>query len=156
MSFSKLILRKAKLDEGPQLTDLCLRSKSHWGYSQEFLERCRPFLTITNEYIHSWPVIVAERDFQILGFYSLRNVSSENRLDNLWVDQPFIGQGLGKKLIQDSFVTAKKLGWDEYFLASEPKAISFYGKFGGKVIGQIQSRLESNLFLPHIQIKFNN
>ena len=33
-------IRKAKLCEGPVLTDLALRSKTYWGYDAQFIEKC--------------------------------------------------------------------------------------------------------------------
>ena len=48
---------------------------------------------------------------------------------------------------------AKKLGWDYFRLAGEPATISFYNKMGAVLIGQVQSRLEKDLFLPHMEMR---
>lgn len=56
-----------------------------------------------------------------------------------------------KMLLLDALDKSKTLGWTEIYLASEPGAVSFYEKFGGIVIGKVQSRLNPKLFLPHIE-----
>lgn len=87
-----IIFRKANPNEGPLLTELSLRSKSFWQYSPEFLERCRPHLEIDETYILTWPVIVLSKTDEIanniIGYYSLKIIGSEKRLDNLWLDIP--------------------------------------------------------------------
>ncbi|OPZ23385.1 MAG: Acetyltransferase (GNAT) family protein [bacterium ADurb.BinA186] len=146
--------RAATSGEGPALTDLALRSKSFWHYPQDYLDKCRPFLTIDERYIHEWPVVVIENSGQIIGFFSLKIISGEKRLDNLWIDCPYIGKGFGELAIKTAIEKAKALGWTHFYLASEPKAVSFYEKYGGTVVGQIQSRLIKDLILPHIKFMF--
>ena len=57
-------IRRARADEGgalaPVLTDLCRRSKAHWGYETELLERWAGDLAITAEDIDRDAVLVAE------------------------------------------------------------------------------------------------
>ena len=40
-----LLFRIARADEHEEMSSLALRSKSHWGYSAEFLQACRAELT---------------------------------------------------------------------------------------------------------------
>lgn len=144
-------IRVANPNEGDVLTDLALRSKSYWKYSEDYLGRCRPALLVDKDYIINWPVIVLELDGVISGFYALKTIKGEDRLDNLWVDLPYIGKGFGKLLLFDAFKTATELGWKKFRLAADPGAQNFYEKFGGKKIGMIQSRIKSDLFLPHME-----
>ena len=147
-----ILFRSAYSQEGPMLTELSLRSKSYWRYSKEYLEKCRFHLTIDEEYIRHWPVVVIEAQAaQMIGYYSLKVIEGENRLDNLWLDLPYIGKGFGKLALQHAIERAKDLGWDHFFLASEPMAVPFYAKFGGSYVGDVQSKLDVNLKLPHIK-----
>jgi GNAT superfamily N-acetyltransferase len=146
-------IRKAKLGEETYLSELAIRSKAHWGYTHDFLEACRPHIKIDREYIENWPVVLIEKNQEILGFYSLKEIKSENRLDNLWIDPKYINQGFGKILFQHACDTAKSLGWAQFRLAGEPDAVKFYEKLGAKIIGEIQSRLREDLFLPHMEIQ---
>ena len=36
-----LTIRAPTIDELPDLSDLCFRSKAVWGYDEEFMEACR-------------------------------------------------------------------------------------------------------------------
>lgn len=150
-----IIFRKAYPDEGPLLTELSLRSKSFWQYTPEFLEKCRPHLEIDEAYILHWPVIVLSGTEQsrskIIGYYSLKIIGSEKRLDNLWLDLPFIGKGYGRLAMEHSKEVARQLGWDHFYLASEPNAVPFYKKLGGTLVGRVQSKLDEKLKLPHMK-----
>ena len=152
--FDDFVIRKAKAEEAIFLSNLALRSKSYWGYSEEFIEACRPHIYVDKEYIEKWPVVVAELNNNIIGFFSLKQIDSENRLDNLWIEPKFIKCGYGKILFSESIKHAKDLGWNYFRLAGEPDAVTFYEKMGATLIGEIQSRLRDDLFLPHMEIKF--
>ncbi len=147
-------IRLANDAEGPLLTDLALRSKSHWDYDQEYLKQCRPAMTVNEQYINDWTVMVLEDKAKIIGFYALKFVSGENRLDHLWLDLPYIGKGYGRILLEHSFVKAKELGWNSYRLATDKGAITFYEKFGAKKIGLVQSRIRPDLYLEHLEFTF--
>lgn len=147
-------IRKAEVGEGDKLTDLALRSKSYWNYSPEYLSKCRPALLVDDDYIRGWSVMVLEIDStNVVGFYSLKPVDGENRLDNLWIDLPYIGRGFGKILLFDAFQKATEIGWKRLRLAADPGAQKFYEKFGGRLIGKVQSRIKPDLFLPHIEFE---
>lgn len=145
-------LRDAKLGEGEFLSNLALRSKSIWGYEKSFIEACRPHIKIDDEYIVDWPVVLIELESEILGFYSLKVIKSENRLDNLWIEPTHIRCGLGCILFRDAVVRSSQLNWQYFRLAGEPNAISFYEKMGAKLIGEVQSRLKKDLYLPHMEM----
>jgi hypothetical protein len=42
MTAESFSIRSANPDEADFLTELALRSKAVWGYSQDFLDSCRP------------------------------------------------------------------------------------------------------------------
>lgn len=152
---NSLIIRHALSHEGDSLTDLVLRSKSYWKYSESYLSQCRPALLVDEAYICSWPVFVLEINREKAGFYSLKNIKGENRLDNLWIDLPFIRKGYGKTLLLHAIEKAKQLGWHELFLAADPGAQLFYEKYGAVKVGMVQSRIKSDLYLPHMRIKLD-
>jgi GNAT superfamily N-acetyltransferase len=151
---SNFILRKADISEAQYLSDLAIKSKAHWGYSAEFLESCRPLIYISEKYIQEWPVVVALSGKQITGFYSLKVIDGENRLDNLWIGPEFIKTGAGTKLFEHAVKKARELGWSYFRLAGEPNAVAFYEKLGATLIGEIPSRLKDGRPLPHMEMKF--
>lgn len=92
-----------RLDELISVSDLAMRSKGHWGYSQDFLDACKDELTITQEEFSnpSFHFYVFEQDKTILGYYALFCQSKETyELDALFVEPSFIGKGIGKQLMQ--------------------------------------------------------
>lgn len=144
-------IRQAKPEEANLLTNLTMDSKSYWRYSKEFLKKCRPHLLMSEEYINSWPVKVIEIDNEVKGYFSLKVIEGENRLDNLWILPEFIGQGLGSLLFQEVIKEAELLNWKYFRLAGERNAVEFYEKLGAKEIGRVQSRLGKDIFLPHME-----
>ncbi len=149
-------IRDAFESEGVSLSRLALRSKSIWGYDEAFIEACKPHIKVDEEYIKSWPVVVIEKNNEVLGFYSLKEISNEKRLDNLWIEPGYVRSGFGSVLFENAVKRAKELNWTYFRLAGEPGAIPFYEKMGAKLIGKVQSRLREDLFLPHMEIRFEN
>jgi GNAT superfamily N-acetyltransferase len=148
-------LRQALVSEANDLCNLAIRSKAIWGYEEEFLQQCRQWIKIDKEYIEKWPVVVLEKNNEIKGFYSLKKINEENRLDNLWIEPKFVRCGYGQILFQDAIEVARTLKWNHFRLAGEPKAVVFYKKMGARLIGSVQSRLKADLFLPHMEYDLN-
>lgn len=150
----RIIVRPAKTSEVDLLSALTMRSKSYWPYSADYLMKSIPLLKIIESDVLEWPVSVAELNGEIVGFFALKNIKDENRLDHLWVDPRFIGKGIGKFLFQEAKVAARKLGWKSFRLVAEPYAEQFYSKMGAKTIGSVQSRVKPDFFLPHMEVHF--
>ena len=96
-------LRPAKQSEAHALSELCFRSKAHWGYDASFMEQSRKALTISKIKIRDNPVVVAIDDHdQLLGVYALEAKDRIVDLDLLFIDPPAIGKGVGKALFKDA------------------------------------------------------
>lgn len=54
-----MLIRRAQPEEAEALTALIMRSKAHWGYSQELLDGWRSALTLRAETIERDPVYCA-------------------------------------------------------------------------------------------------
>ena len=73
--------------ESEFLSNLALRSKAYWGYSQEFIDACRRELSYSEEDIQNNLFFVAEIDNSILGFYGLRRIFGiEMELEALFIE----------------------------------------------------------------------
>lgn len=147
-------LRKAEVNEYSFLSGLAIRSKSYWPYPADYLQKCIEVLKITEDDIRSWPASVAIKKNEVVGFFALKTVSGENTLDHLWIDPRFIGKGVGTILFRAAIKEAKEIGWNNFRIAADPFAESFYLKMGAKTIGAVQSRIKPDLFLPHMEIFF--
>ena len=145
-------IRQAREDENIFLSGLAMRSKSYWPYPPDYLQKCVNVLKLEPNDIRSWPVYAYEKNNEVVGFFALKPVSGENRLDHLWIDPRFIGQGIGKSLFLTAVAKAKELGWSKFRIAADPYAEDFYLKMGAKKIGTVQSRIKPDLFLPHLEL----
>ncbi|WP_257348594.1 GNAT family N-acetyltransferase [Pseudalkalibacillus decolorationis] len=119
-------LRKARREEVHLLSDLALKSKSHWDYSEEFINDCVEVLTIDESYINSNHVFVLENRDTIVGFFSFIKEVEKNRLDFLYIHHDYIGKGYGKRIWSDVMATAKELDIEVFTIDSDPNARLFY------------------------------
>lgn len=132
-------IRKATVNEAALLTQISFRAKGYWGYSAEFLNALSSGLTVTENDIMSRLVYVFEGDCRIKGFYSL---SVDNKkLDMLFVDPDFIGQGIGKLLWADVIEKAKENGLRLFSWDADPHAEQFYIKMGASKVCDMQSAI---------------
>lgn len=148
------LIRNARIEEAEFLSDLTMRSKAYWGFDSDFLERCRPHLKIDQDYISSWPIIVMESDQKIIGYFSLKIINGEPRLDNLWIEPNSIRKGYGSILFDKAIATAKEMGWSYFRMAVDHFALGFYTSKGAKEIGVVPSRLGENIYLIHMEMQF--
>lgn len=98
MGMSGISIRPARAGEGPDLTELALRAKSHWGYGEPFLAAARATLTIDAETISSARVYVAEQDGATVGFYGLTGEPPSGVLEWMFLEPHAIGRGYGRRM----------------------------------------------------------
>src|SRR5439155_11349356 len=100
MDSTTISIRRARTDEAGLLSDLAFRSKAHWGYPRDWLERWRPELTVDPRALEAAPTFVAVAESSLLGFYHLTPTSRADacELDFLFVEPTAIGRGVGQAL----------------------------------------------------------
>jgi GNAT superfamily N-acetyltransferase len=148
-------IRAARVDEAGLLSDLALRSKAHWGYSPEFIERCREELTYDEEQLRSEDMrfFVVESDQRIVGFYALKLLgASEIELEAMFVEPSFIGLGFGRLLMEHAKLVGVELGAKQLIVQSDPYAERFYKAAGGVVTGTRESASIPGRYLPTLAI----
>jgi GNAT superfamily N-acetyltransferase len=148
-----ITLRTAKPSEATTLSELALRSKAHWGYSDEFMAACKNELVITPEECASGLLVVAEQDHTLAGFYLLAGKPPAGALDDLFVDPALISKGVGGKLFQAAAEHARELGYASLDIHSDPHAEAFYLHMGAKKIGERPSRSIPGRSLPLLRIE---
>ena len=150
-----IIIRDAAPDEAALLSDLALRSKAYWGYSDEFMEACRQELTVLPSHIKNGRMhySVAERQCNTVGFYAIERLSdSEFELAALFVEPMHIGSGVGRALINHAKNHAAALGGRVIIVQSDPNAEKFYRAAGGRLTGVQESRSIPGRLLPTLEI----
>ncbi len=149
-------IRQALPSEVEYLSELAFRSKSYWGYSDQFMQACRQELTVDEDYIENNPTFVIEDAGNTIGFYSLEHISaSEVELSLLFVDPTFIGKGYGRRLMMHAQEEARHLGYSKMIIQGDPNAERFYRSAGGSVVGTRKSASIPNRELPIFCINLN-
>lgn len=149
-------IRQALPSEVEYLSELAFRSKSYWGYSDQFMQACRQELTVDEDYIENNPTFVIEDAGNTIGFYSLERISaSEVELSLLFVDPTFIGKGYGRRLMMHAQEEARHLGYSKMMIQGDPNAERFYRSAGGSVVGTRKSASIPNRELPIFCIGLN-
>jgi GNAT superfamily N-acetyltransferase len=154
-----VIIREAVSDDAVFLSSLAIRSKAHWGYSTEFMEKCVDELSVSpadieNSDFHYAVAVVNEK---VAGFYGLEELSGDEiELGALFVDPDHIGTGVGKALMETAKDHAANLGASKLNIQGDPNAEKFYRAAGGEAIGRKESESIPGRFLPLFQISLSN
>ena len=151
-----MTIEKARKKDARILTDLTIRSKSYWDYSAEQIMSWKDDLTITTAYIDKNEVYkLTNKHNIIIGYYSYIILNNAViKLDNLFIDPPYIGLDYGTLLMNDFLKRIKSLKFEKITLDADPNAEKFYHKFGFKTVGKLKSTVE-NRFLPIMEIKIS-
>jgi GNAT superfamily N-acetyltransferase len=150
-------IRPARPDEAEQLSALAQRSKAHWGYDEEFLEACRPELTVRPDDVvarHTQVAVGGPADGpeRLLGFATLVGEPPAGELAMLFVEPDVIGQGVGSGLFKQISAIATQLGYHRLTIASDPFAEPFYLAQGAVRIGGVPSGSIPGRILPLLAV----
>ncbi len=141
---SHLIFRQALPGEAPRLTEIAYAAKRYWGYPEKWIAVWREQLIITEEYVRSHHVTLAEINSQIAGFYALTHSGDTMELDFLWVDPPHIGRGVGRTLFEHACGAAERAGAEQLEIIADPNAEGFYRRMGAERTGESVYVLEGH------------
>ncbi len=143
-------IRPAQTGEAQSLSALAMRSKAHWGYDAQFMDKVRRLLTFTEADLVGSVVYVLSIDDQALGVYRITGTPPEGELEDLWLDPSLIGRGLGRSLFEHALGRARELRFDSLVIEGEPNAVGFYGTMGAQQIGARRS--PSGRTLPLLRV----
>ncbi len=148
----EVTFRAAQLDEAELLTDLALRSKTHWGYDLDFLEWNERDATIEAVGQAIGETYIAERGNRIVGFYGLKGYSPDLVLDFMFVAPSAIGSGIGRIMFDHAVIAAKRLGAKKMEIESYPHAEGFYLAMGAKRVGARMIECVPGRILPLLEM----
>jgi GNAT superfamily N-acetyltransferase len=146
------MIRRARANESEALTSLALRSKAVWGYSEAFIESCRPVLTVTTRAIAEGRVFVAEVDGALAGVSVLRPIDNGIELDMLFVEPDMLRRGIGALLLDHACAEARAAGHDALMIASDPGAVGFYLQRGAIRLRDVPSEVDAGRQLPLLSL----
>jgi GNAT superfamily N-acetyltransferase len=148
----KPAVRRARPEEAPALRALAHRSKAHWPYSPEFLAAVEPMLQLEPNDVAAQEVWVLELDGVVVGWHRITRHGDRAELEDLWLEPPVIGTGLGRFLFQHAVGVAAKGGATRMEWDADPFAVGFYRAMGGEEIGITPSAAEPGRMLPRMRI----
>jgi len=136
MKSKEVLIHRAEPDEAQAITEIVMRSKAYWGYSDEFMRYAAALLTVTPDYLTKYPAYVLVNNGQLQGFASLQEQTpNEVALDMLFVAPEAMGQKVGQQLVEYVMGIAAAAGYRILIVESDPNAAGFYEKMGGQLIG---------------------
>ncbi|HTW34622.1 MAG TPA: GNAT family N-acetyltransferase [Rhizomicrobium sp.] len=144
-------IRPARAGEAADLSALCMRSKAHWGYDEDFLRRCEAELAITPERIARGRVLAAEdEDGRLLGLAAAEPFDADGCFDLalLFIEPKAIRRRVGKQLFAAVAAQVAREGAKRLRIEADPFAAGFYEKLGARRIGEVPSTTIAGRMLP--------
>lgn len=149
---SSFVLRAPRAEECAALSDICMRSKAHWGYDAAFLEACREELTLRPKDLgRSFFCVAADQASDApLGIAELSVNGHEAMLEAMFIDPQIIGAGLGRALFDWAANEARARGATSMALDADPNAVGFYERMGARQTGFAPSASIAGRQLPRM------
>jgi GNAT superfamily N-acetyltransferase len=129
-----LRIRAGHPDETGLLRQIAIAAKSHWGYDRTWVRQWVEHGGFSDEALGGRDIHVAEVDGQLVGWAATVRKGDICWLDDLWIDPPWIGKGIGSQLWRHVAALASAQGAARLEWEAEPNAIGFYEKMGGRYL----------------------
>lgn len=141
-------IRRAHPEDALYLTSISFGAKRHWNYTEEYLALWHEQLTITEDYINSSVVFVAQKGNTIIGYCSIIEATPENMeelgfeqegywLNHIYIRPAYIRNGIGTKLIEQVQVYCREHDMHLLRIESDMNANGFFENLGAKYIKDI-------------------
>ncbi len=130
------MVRRARPEDAPVLTDIALAAKRHWGYPESWIQKWIPQLTITARDIQDAEVYCAVGEDRPIGFYRLIQRPPLGILEDLWVSPVNMGAGVGRALFEHAVAQCGAARLEVLQLEADPHAQGFYEKMGMHKVGE--------------------
>jgi maltose O-acetyltransferase len=154
-------LQKVRIDKAAEtdfdiLTEVAFAAKRFWNYPDNYFDKWRDELTITNDYIRQNVVYKAQYLDLTIGFYSI----VENKLDfysgdifvkkGFWLEHIFIQPdyhkfGIGRLMIDHAKLISRDFGISDLMIFVDPFAKGFYDKIGADYLYDSKSSIPDRL-----------
>ena len=123
------------------MTDLAIRSKSHWRYTEQQMAVFRRELSFTADTIQARTAFGIKSKDRLTAFYTLRHVDRDIELEHMFVDPRFLKRGLGSKLFEHARKQAQHTEATHLTIMSDPHAAGFYTAMGCELTKEIPSSI---------------
>jgi predicted N-acetyltransferase YhbS len=146
-----LTIRPARAQEARPLSDLCRRSKAHWGYDAAFMAASAEALTISPELIASGRALVAEdASGMLVGVAAAAPLETPGDFDlaHLFVEPAAMGAGAGRALFDALVALLAAEGARRLVILADPNAAPFYARMGATYVSDAPSDAIPDRMLP--------
>jgi GNAT superfamily N-acetyltransferase len=147
-------IRLALPGEAALLSGLCMRSKAHWGYDAQFLERASRSLQIDPAAIEAGRVFVATGvGGGVLGVADCCALPEPGTFDllHLFIEPSSLRRGVGRALFEAACAWCVAQGGRRLIIQSDPNAALFYQRLGARPIGETPSDAVPERMLPLLE-----
>lgn len=107
------------------LREIAFAAKAHWGYDRAL---CRAWADSID--VDDGRELLVEEG----GWASVFVRGEVCRLEDLWVDPPAMGRGLGRRLFERAAAAGRERGCTRMEWEAEPNAVGFYERMGASYI----------------------
>jgi len=153
MTRNKTRIREVQDEDVDNLNNLMWRSKSHWGYDQEYLDNWSKTVYITPEKLTSCiKKLIETEDGTLIGFW-IQEASTNMIWSAFFIDPEFIGQGYARPLWNAVMEEAKQREIPYFMLRADPNVKDFYIHMGGEYLGDQESSYQEGLPVPVFKIE---
>ncbi|GHB36290.1 N-acetyltransferase [Pseudovibrio japonicus] len=130
------MILEASSHQIPEMNEVILAAKRHWGYPEEMITAWLPDLLVDEGVLASRRFWTLEDEGRIAGVFSI-SVNKELccELEDFWVLPQFMGQGAGRMMfgfVQDWLQTRQL---SELMIVADPNAKGFYERMGAVMVG---------------------
>jgi GNAT superfamily N-acetyltransferase len=140
------VIRPAEPSDAPRLREVARAAKVHWGYDDELVRGWAAGIKLEGE------IEVAEEDGTVVGWSAiLPGSDGAYVLEDLWVVPEYMGRGIGAELFRRAAEQARRHGASALEWGSDPNAVGFYEKVGGRIVGEHVS--EWNRMTPVMRLE---
>jgi N-acetylglutamate synthase-like GNAT family acetyltransferase len=153
---NSFVVDPADPSDHQRLSEIALESKRHWGYPEKWITEWKDELTISTEYILTNKVfkLIDSSNNLVCGFCALvlDLEKEEVEVEHLWLLSSYIGQDLGKYLLQSCLDNISDNRIKRARVTSDPNALVFYRKFGFVEVGYTESSPIGRV-LPNLEME---
>ncbi|NQV43461.1 MAG: GNAT family N-acetyltransferase [Rhodospirillales bacterium] len=148
-----ITLRIPREDELSALSALCLRSKAHWGYDDDFMAACVEELTLRPAELTTTQLQLAEDEQGYLGVAQVALEGDKTAsLEVLFIEPERMGCGAGRRLFDWAVKQARALGSKSMMIEADPDAAPFYRHMGAYDVGEAPSGSIPGRLLPLLKL----
>lgn len=130
----RVLVRAGTEGDFARLREIAVEAKGHWGYDRARVEDWAKDGDFEAESLRAREVYVAEADGAAIGWGALIMRGEIGWLEDLWVDPPWIGRGVGRLLFEHVAERARGLGARRLEWEAEPNAAGFYRRMGAAYV----------------------